>query len=97
MKVSLPQSSEMAASEDTDTRVALAVNPEGQLSLGQDMVTLESLPAALRALKQVQPGVKLELKADSETPVGLMVKIWDAATKADVEIKDIPLRILLKE
>jgi len=97
VKVNLPQSSELASSGEADERISLAVNPEGKISLGPDPVTIESLPGALRALKQRDPEAKLELKADSNAPVGLMVQIWDAATKADVKIKDIPLRILLKE
>ena len=38
-----------------------------------------------------------ELKADAETPLKLVVKVWDAITKSGVEINDIPLRISLEE
>lgn len=97
VKVNLPESSEMASNAETDERVSLALDPEGNLSLGDQLVTIDGLPAALENLKREKPGVKLELKADADAPLGLMVKIWDATSRAGIEIKDIPLRILLKE
>ncbi len=93
LKVNLPRSSEMATATATDTRIPLALAEDGSISLGTESLTLDQVPAALQALKQSDPTAKLEMKADSETSLGLMVKLWDAATKAGVEIDDIPLRI----
>ena len=58
---------------------------------------IDSLATALRDFKNDRPGEKLELKADEGAPLGLMVKVWDAATRAGLEINDLPLRILLDE
>ncbi len=93
LKVNLPKSTEMAGTSLTEARIALALTVDGAISLGTETLTLEQVPAALQALKTSNPGAKLEMKADSETSLGLMVKLWDAATKAGVEINDIPLRI----
>lgn len=97
LKVNLPRSSEMASSATTESRIPLALTQDGQISLGSQTLTLEQVPGALRALKQSNPDAKLEMKADSETSLGLMVKLWDAATKAGVAIDDIPLRIRLDQ
>lgn len=97
LAVNLPQSSEMAASGETERRVSLALDPSGNLSLGSRPVAIEDLPSALSEWKRANPEAKLELKADAEAQLGVMVRIWDAATQAGVEIRDIPLRILLKD
>ncbi|MDF1751895.1 MAG: biopolymer transporter ExbD [Verrucomicrobiales bacterium] len=97
LKVNLPRSSEMATSATSETRVPLALTEDGQISLGSQSLTLEEVPGALQAFKRNNPDGKLEMKADSETSLGLMVKLWDAATKAGVEIDDIPLRIRLDQ
>lgn len=95
LKVNLPRSSEMGQARFVQDRIPLALSEDGQISLGARMLTMEQVPDALRSLKESNPTAKLEMKADSGTSLGLMVKLWDAATKAGVEIDDIPLRIRL--
>lgn len=96
VKVNLPSSSEMGESEERENRIPVALDSEGRISLGEKMITIEQLPDALKALREKNPEAKLELNADAETPLKTIVKIWDATTKAGLEIKDIPLRILLE-
>jgi biopolymer transport protein ExbD len=96
VNVTLPQSSEMKASAEPTRRVALTLTKEETIHLGEQPVAIEDLAAALRAFKAANPNDKLELKADQEVPIGLLVKIWDAATKAEVKIDEIPLRILVQ-
>jgi hypothetical protein len=38
--------------------------------------------------------LKLQLKVDKGVQLGMVVKVWDEARKAKIEISDIPLRIL---
>ena len=96
VKVNLPKSSEMAAEGEVTDRVGLSLSKDGQVLLGDRVVPMASLPAVLRQFKQSGEG-DLELKADEGAPLGLMVEVWDAATKAGLEISDLPLRILLDE
>lgn len=96
VKVNLPKSSEMAAEGEVTDRVALSLSKDGQVSLGDRVVPMASLPAVLTQFKQAGEG-DLELKADEGAPLGLIVEVWDAATKAGLEISDLPLRILLDE
>ncbi len=94
VNVSLPKSTEMASSAEKITRLTLAVTKDGQIALGEQTVTLETLAQALGELKQRQPDLKLQLKADKEVELGLVVEVWDEARKAKIEISDVPLRIL---
>lgn len=96
VQVNLPQSSEMTAASDQTSRVALSVGKDEQLALGEVPVDIEDLADALRQFRAANPGGKLELKADQEVPIGLLVRIWDAASRAEVKIDEIPLRILLR-
>lgn len=97
LKVNLPRSSALASGEDRERRVPLTLGEDGRVSLGTTVVPIDSLADALREFKNARPGEKLELKADEGAPLGLMVKVWDAATVAGLEINDLPLRILLAE
>ena len=97
VKVNLPKSSEMASAGEANTRVALALAKDGSVSLGERIIAMENLSGELLAFRQQHPDREIELKADEGAPLGLMVKVWDAATQAGLEIGDLPLRILLEE
>jgi len=94
VKVSLPKSTELASSTEKLTRTTLAVTKDEEITLGEQMVTLETLAQALIDLKLRQPNLKLQLKVDKGVQLGMVVKVWDEARKARIEISDIPLRIL---
>ncbi|MCB1235501.1 MAG: biopolymer transporter ExbD [Verrucomicrobiae bacterium] len=96
VNVNLPQSSEMASSAEKVERLALSLTEDGQIYLGDQAVEPESLAEALRIARRTDPAVKFELKADQVAQIGLLVKVWDAAKKAGVEIDDLPVRILLQ-
>lgn len=97
VKVNLPRSSEMAAQGESTLRTALALGKDGQVSLGEQVIPMEGLAPALIAYRQGNPEGELELKADEGAPLGLMIEVWDAATKAGIDIGDLPLRILLED
>ena len=93
LKINLPESGEQAATSSLDSRIPLALNEEGKISLGQELLTIEQVPEALQKLLQQDPNAKIEMKADSETPLGLMIKLRDAVTKSGIEVNEVPLRI----
>ncbi|MEX2578710.1 MAG: biopolymer transporter ExbD [Verrucomicrobiales bacterium] len=97
VKVNLPSASEMAAVGDERIRTVLALAKDGRISLGRQTVPEGELAAALREFKDANPEAILELKADEGAPLGAVVGVWDAATRAGLEIGDLPLRILLEE
>ena len=94
VNVALPKSTEMASSAEKLSRVTLAVTKDEVIMLGEREVTIETLAQALRELKSGQPELKMQLKVDKGVELGMVVKIWDEARKANIEISDIPLRIL---
>lgn len=96
VNVNLPQSSELRPGADPARRVALTLAKDETIHLGDQPVAIEDLAEALRRFKATRPGDRLELKADQEVPIGLLVKIWDAASRAEVKIEEIPLRILVQ-
>jgi biopolymer transport protein ExbD len=97
LKVNLPTSSKVLGGEDSSHRVVLLLTADGKLSLGEQLLTVDELAGALRNLRRDDPAARLELKADEGAPLGSMVKVWDAAAEAGLEIGDLPLRIVLKE
>jgi biopolymer transport protein ExbD len=97
VKVNLPTSSELGADVSAGTRQVLSLSKDGSVSLGQKRISMEQLPIALQQFRRKNPNGRLELKADEEAPLGLMVKVWDAANQAGLKIGDLPLRILLEE
>ncbi len=97
VKVNLPKAAELGSGAEAPRRIPLALARDGSVSLGDRLVPLEALSGALAEFRATQPQQELELKADEGAPLGLMVKVWDAATRAGLEIGDLPLRILLEE
>lgn len=97
VRVNLPRSSEMGSETDRERRIPLTLGKNGRISLGSTELPMEGLAGALRDFKNSRPDEKLEIKADEGAPLGLLVKVWDAATRAGLEIGELPLRILLDE
>jgi biopolymer transport protein ExbD len=97
VQVNLPRSSEMGEGTTAEPRTPLALAKDGSISLGDRIVPIETLATALGEFRQTRPNDRLELKADEGAPLGLMVKVWDAATQAGLQIDDLPLRILIED
>jgi biopolymer transport protein ExbD len=97
VQVNLPRSSEMGDGTTAEPRIPLALAKDGSISLGDRIVPIETLATTLAEFRQTRPNDRLELKADEGAPLGLMVKVWDAATQAGLKIDDLPLRILIEE
>ena len=47
----------------------------------------------MKNLKSKSPAAKLELQADQDTPLGMLVKVWDALKLAGYSISEVPARI----
>lgn len=94
VKINLPESKSMGSAAASDeVRKSITVTPEKELLLDGDPVAIDQLAAALLKLKQSDPQAKLELQADTETPLGMLVQIWDGLRSAGFSINDVPARI----
>ncbi|MCB1210188.1 MAG: biopolymer transporter ExbD [Verrucomicrobiales bacterium] len=94
LEIALPTSAVMGgAAPQRDVRVAISVDKKRDLFLDGTPIPIENLATALQTLKGANPSVKLELEADSDAPLGLLIKIWDALRAAGVSVNDVPARI----
>ncbi len=98
LKVELPTVREVPVDSIVDERSVLAIDGEGSIRLDELSVpNLTLLEAYLKAFVRENPGRKLELEADKGVSLEQLVAIWDALTKAGIEVKDVPARIALPE
>jgi len=94
LQVSLPQSSALgAAVPRKEARKTLAITRDRKVFLDGNEVGEPGLAGALKEMKTALPGMKLELQADQDAPLGLLVKVWDALKAAGWSINDVPARI----
>jgi len=94
MEINLPQSEMLGSKAPAeDLRRTLAVTKDHKVLLDGNEIPTDNLAVALQEMKLAQPAAKLELQADQDTPLGLLVKIWDALKTAGFKVNDVPARI----
>jgi biopolymer transport protein ExbD len=89
LQINLPESksAEQAPAEDNQPLV-LRVKSAEEITLDEKPVTLESLAASLKTLRDQAPQRPIAMQADREAPFGVVVKVLDALREAGV--KNIP-------
>jgi biopolymer transport protein ExbD len=98
LPIELPTVRELAGKEVIDERSVLAVDKDGRITLDAVPVPdAKLLEAYLRAFQKENPGRKLELEADKQLSLEKLLAVWDALTRAGIQIKDVPARIRLPE
>lgn len=94
LQVSLPQSNALGVAVPVkDARKTISITKDRKIFLDGNETAEAALAEALKELKVITPGLKLELQADQDAPLGLLVKIWDALKAAGYSINDVPARI----
>lgn len=93
LRIELPTVREVPSDTVADVRSTIAVDKLGNVTLDSLVVPDGLLESYLTAYKNENPDRKLELEADRNIPLERLLKIWDALTKAGIEIKDVPARI----
>lgn len=94
--ITLPEASALASKTSSESRLELAVSADSTVFLGAEEVPIANLADSLRKLKAERPGVKLELKADENAPLKILIATWDALTRSGFRVKDVPARILMR-
>jgi biopolymer transport protein ExbD len=97
LRIELPTVREIPSDQVADTRSVIAVDALGNISLDSLTVPEGLLQAYLSAYQKQNPGRKLELEADKKLPLERLLQVWDALTKAGIQIKDVPARIKLSD
>ncbi len=94
VKITLPESKTLGGeAQAAESRVAISIDEQQHVFLDGKPVELEQLAAAITAMKEAKPGMKLELQADTTAALGNLVKVWDALRQAGYSINDVPARI----
>jgi len=94
LQIALPESKGLGGTAATsDRRIAITIAKDQQIQLDGQSVKAEALTEALKKLKADKPAAKLELEADTNTALGILIKVWDALKAAGYSINDVPARI----
>jgi biopolymer transport protein ExbD len=94
MQVALPESKGMGqTSAATEERTGIIITKAQKIFLAGSEYAADKLADGLKSLKIRQPAVKLELEADNEAALGVLVKVWDALREAGFSVADVPARI----
>ena len=97
LRIDLPTVREIPGDKVVAPRSVIAVDALGNISLDSLPVPEGLLQSYLLAYQKQNPGRKLELEADKQLPLERLLHVWDALTKAGIEIKDVPARIKLSD
>lgn len=91
LNLQLPQSDSLGeATANTTSRSTLTITPDKKIYLDGASIDTQHLGISLKELKLAKPDTQLQLEADQETPLGMLVKIWDELKAAGYELDDIP-------
>ncbi len=94
VKITLPEAKQVGENAPVqEVRKAITVTKDQKLFLDGQPVTAETLAEALARLRREQPQAKLELEADTETALGVLMQVWDALRSAGYSVNDVPARI----
>ncbi|MDE2369790.1 MAG: biopolymer transporter ExbD [Burkholderiales bacterium] len=74
LRLDLPRTAG-AAPADAPAFVALALDAQGRLYLGEQPATREQVTAAVRAAAKRDPGTEVQLRADSRVPYGRVAEL----------------------
>jgi biopolymer transport protein ExbD len=88
LRIALPESSQSVKTGATeDPPLVVSIDPKGGLRYGPESraVSLDGLMTELNAQVVTNPGLRLAIAADTNAPVGQLVKIIDASKAAKIK------------
>lgn len=88
IQLALPESKQPKAGA-TDNALIVTVPKQGPLFLRTEAVTLETLQHKLVEAVHLNPQTTLAIRADTDTPVGQLVKVMDAAKAANIKVASV--------
>ena len=74
LRLDLPRS-EAATPSDTPQFIAVALNPQGELFLGEEAIEPEAFRTRIRQLGQARPEMEVQLRADQAVPYGRVAEL----------------------
>jgi biopolymer transport protein ExbD len=89
LKLSLPISKQTQKAGAADDALVLTVPKQGPLYLKTEPITIEALQQRLIDAVKQNPRTTLAIRADTDTPVGQLVRVMDAAKAANIQIASV--------
>ncbi|MGM9515480.1 ExbD/TolR family protein [Roseateles sp. DB2] len=74
LRLDLPKS-EAATPSDTPLFIAVALNPKGELYLGEERLTPAEFKTRIKQLGQARPEMEVQLRADQAVPYGRVAEL----------------------
>ncbi len=96
LAIDLPKVTHLPTTQPVDRRVTLEISENGEMRLADAPVDIRGLAAALDQLREALPEAKVELKADGQISLQLLLQVWEVLTSKGYPIKDVPVRVQLK-
>lgn len=97
LDIALPGVSELEGNPVTDQRASISVSAEGVILLdGQTVADASALVDALQTRRAADPNILFELAPDERVPLGKVIAVWEALTKAGIPVGEVPARVLKK-
>jgi len=91
VKLDLPQSKQPKAGA-MDNALIVTVPKSGPLYLKTDPITLETLQQKLVEAVRNNPKTTLAIRSDTETPMGQVIRVMDAAKAANIRVASVFIR-----
>ena len=89
--LALPESSQPKDGASPNA-LEVTISKQGPLYLRKDPVTLEKLKEGLIEAVRANPNTTLAIRADTDAPVGQLIKVRDAAQAANIKVAIIYVR-----
>jgi len=91
IRLRLPESRQ-AKHGATENALVVTIPKQGTMFLKSDPVTFDSLPQKLAEAIRANPKITLTIRADTESGVGQMVKVLEAANAAHVPVSSLSVK-----
>jgi biopolymer transport protein ExbD len=88
IKLALPESKQPKAGA-SDNALIVTIPKDGPLFLKTDPITMDALQGKLLEAVRLNPLTTLAIRADTDTPVGKVIKVMDAAKAANIKAANI--------
>ncbi len=96
LPIELPRVTNLPTEQSAERRVTLEIAENGEMRLADSPIDIRGLSAALRKMKEQLPNAKVEIKADVQISLELLLQVWEALLENGIPVKEVPFRVEMK-
>lgn len=93
MEIDIPTVKNITGTQETKPRTTLSLGRNSQIQFNGTLIDQQKLAQALKEFKENNPDMQLEMEADKNVPLELLLSVWDTLTEVGIDIKSAPVRI----